>query len=94
MRIANADEAKSMARKYVVGTRTRHGKIVAITMDEETKGPDPKGVWTVTGMFVTEEGGKEQFVASITSKGEVIMANPASQETKGTPPPKPPRPRK
>jgi hypothetical protein len=88
LKIANADEAKSMARKYVVGTRSRHGKIVSITMDEEAKGPDTKGTWTVTGMFVTEEGGKEQFAASITSRGEVIMANPPSHETSGNPPPK------
>jgi hypothetical protein len=49
-------------------------------MDEEAKGPDTNGVWTVTGMFVTEGGDKEQFVASITARGEVIMANPASHE--------------
>ena len=88
MRIATADEAKSMARKYVVGTRTRHGKVVSITMDEEAKGPDSKGGWTVAGMFVTEEGDKEQFVASITSRGEVIMATPPTPETKGKLPPK------
>ena len=57
-------------------------------MDEEAKGPDTKGVWTVTGMFVTEEGEKEQFVASITSRGEVIMANPAPHEVSGKPSPK------
>jgi len=58
-------------------------------MDEEAKGPDTNGVWTVTGMFVTEEGEKEQFVASITSRGEVIMANPAPREISGKPSPKP-----
>ncbi len=89
MKIVNADDAKSMARKYVIGTRSRHGKIASITMDEEAKGPDTNGVWTVTGMFVTEEGEKEQFVASITSRGEVIMANPASREISGKPSPKP-----
>ncbi len=88
MRIASADDAKSMARKYVVGTRSRHGKIVSITMDEEAKGPDANGTWSVAGMFVTEEGGKEQFVASITSRGEVIIAHPPAPETKVTPPPK------
>ena len=88
MKIVNADDAKSMARKYVIGTRSRHGKIASITMDEEAKGPDTKGVWTVTGMFVTEEGEKEQFVASITSRGEVIMATPAPHEVSGKPSPK------
>lgn len=88
MKIATADDAKSMARKYVVGTRSRHGKIVSITMDEEAKGPDEKGTWTVMGMFVTEEGGKEQFSASITSRGEVIMTNPLSHEASTKPPPK------
>ena len=89
MKIANADDAKSMARKYVVGTRSRHGKIASITMDEEAKGPDTNGVWTVSGMFVTEEGDKEQFVASITSRGEVIIANPAPPASGGKPSPKP-----
>ncbi len=60
-------------------------------MDEEAKGPDTKGVWTVTGMFVTEEGEKEQIVASITSRGEVIIANPATHEISGKSPPKPKR---
>jgi hypothetical protein len=89
LKIVNADDAKSMVRKYVIGTRSRHGKIASITMDEEAKGPDTSGVWTVTGMFVTEEGDKEQFVASITSRGEVIMANPAPHEMSGKPSPKP-----
>jgi hypothetical protein len=88
LKIVSADDAKSMARKYIVGTRSRHGKIASITMDEEAKGPDPNGVWTVAGMFVTEEGDKEQFVASITSRGEVLMANPASHEISGKPSPK------
>ena len=89
MKIVSADDAKSMVRKYIVGTRSRHGKIASITMDEEAKGPDTNGIWTVTGMFVTEEGDKEKFVASITARGEVIMANPASHEMSGKPSPKP-----
>ena len=88
MKIVNADDAKSMVRKYIVGTRSRHGKIASIVMDEKAKGPDANGIWTVTGMFVTEEGDKEQFVASITSRGEVIMAKPASHEISGKPSPK------
>jgi hypothetical protein len=89
LKIVNADDAKSMARKYIVGTRSRHGKIASITMDEEAKGPDANGVWTVSGMFVTEDGEKEQFVASITSRGEVIIANPSSHEVGGKPSSKP-----
>jgi len=89
LKIVNADDAKSMARKYIVGTRSRHGKIASITMDEEAKGPDTNGVWAVSGMFVTEEGDKEQFVASITSRGEVIIAKPSPHETSGKPSPKP-----
>ena len=89
MKIVNADHAKSVARRYVVGTRSRHGRIASITMDEEAKGPDANGVWTVSGMFVTEEGEKEQFAASITFRGEVIMANPTPHEIRGKPSPKP-----
>ena len=88
MKIVNAEDAKSMARKYIIGTRSRHGKIASIAMDEEAKGPDTNGIWTVKGLFVTEEGDKEQFVASITSRGEVIMANPPSHEVSGKPSPK------
>jgi molybdenum-dependent DNA-binding transcriptional regulator ModE len=42
-------------------------------MDEESKGPDEKGMWTMEGSYVTEEGGKEQFTASVTSRGEVLL---------------------
>lgn len=72
-RIGNADDAKSVVRKYITGTRSRHGKIAAIMMEEEAKGPDEKGIWTVRGTFVTEEGEKEEFTASVTSRGEVMM---------------------
>lgn len=72
MRIRNAEEAKSVVRKYVLGTRSRHGKIASIMMDTEATGPDDKGMWTIKGTYVTEEGGKEQFVASVTSRGEVL----------------------
>lgn len=69
-----------MVRKYIVGTRSRHGKIASITMNEEAKGPDGKGAWTVEGSFVTEDGDTEKFVASVTSRGEVLMASPAPEE--------------
>ena len=75
MRIENAEDAKSMVRKYIIGTRSRHGKIASILMEQETKGPDGKGVWTIRGTYVTEEGEKEQFTASVTSRGEVLMIN-------------------
>jgi hypothetical protein len=51
-------------------------------MDEEPEGPNEKGMWTIKGSYVTEEGGKEEFSSSVTSRGEVIMVNP--------PPPGPP----
>lgn len=73
MRIGSADDAKSVVRKYVIGTRSRHGKIASITIEEEAKGPDEKGAWVVKGTFVTEEGEKEEFTASVTSRGEVMM---------------------
>ena len=76
MQIANANDAKSLVRKYIVGTRSRHGKIVSITIDQEPKGPNDKGMWTIKGAYVTEESGKEEFSASVTSRGEVIMASP------------------
>ncbi len=60
-------------RKYIIGTRTRHGKIISIVIDEKTKDPDEKGVWTIKGSYVTEEGGREQFTASVTSRGEVTL---------------------
>jgi len=75
LRIENAEDAKSMVRKYIIGTRSRHGKIASILMEQETKGPDGKGVWTIRGTYVTEEGEKEQFTASVTSRGEVLMIN-------------------
>lgn len=77
-----------MVRKYIVGTRSRHGKIASITINEEAKGPDSKGMWTVEGTFVTEKGDKEQFAASVTSRGEVLMTDPASHEVSGKRSPK------
>jgi hypothetical protein len=76
MRIENADDARSKVRKYIVGTRSRHGKIASITMDQDTKGPDDNGAWTIKGTYVTEEGDTQNFVASVTSKGEVLMTGP------------------
>lgn len=73
MRIGNADDAKSKVRKYIIGTRSRHRKIASITISEDTKGPDDKGTWTIKGSYVTEDGDTEDFVASVTREGEVLM---------------------
>jgi hypothetical protein len=80
LQIGSADDAKSMVRKYIIGTRSRHRKIASITIEEEAKGPDNKGMWIVAGAFVTEEGDKEQFTASVTSRGEVLMTQTAPHE--------------
>ena len=81
MRIASADDAKGVVRKYFIGTRSRHGKIASITVEEEVKGPDSKGMWTVKGAFVTTEGEKEEFDVTVTSRGEVMIASGESQES-------------
>ena len=73
MRIGNETDAKGVVRKYINGTRSRHGKITSIVIDEKTKDPDEKGVWTIKGSYVTEEGGREQFTAHVTSRGEVTL---------------------
>jgi hypothetical protein len=73
LRIGNANDARSKVRKYIVGTRSRHGKIASITIDENTKGPDHTGTWTTKGTYVTEDGDAQDFVASVTRKGEVLM---------------------
>ena len=83
MRIENDEDAKSVVRKYLIGTRSRHRKIASILMEQEAKGPDDRGVWTIKGTYVTEEGEKEQFTASVTSSGEVLMINLTSHDTIG-----------
>jgi hypothetical protein len=80
MRVGTPEDAKSIVRKYISGTRSRHGKVASIVIDLEPEGPDEKGVWSVKGMFVTEGGEKEQFAASVTSRGEVLMSNPPVRE--------------
>ena len=80
MRVGTPEEAESMVRKYISGTRSRHGKIASIIIAEEPGGPDEKGVWAVKGTFVTEDGEKEQFAASVTSRGEVLMSGPTVQQ--------------
>ena len=73
MRIGNEADAKGVVRKYINGTRSRHGKIASILIEDESKNPDEKGIWTIKGSYVTEEGGKEQFTASVTPRGEVLL---------------------
>jgi len=85
MRIGNAADARSVVRKYFLGTRTFHGKIVSLNMDQETQGPDDKGAWKVKGTYVTEAGVREQFAATVSPRGEVLTT-PASSGK-----PKPPR---
>ena len=75
MRIENAEHAKSVVRKYLAGTRSRHHKITSILIDQETTRPDKEGTWTIKGTYTTEENSKEQFLARVTSRGEVLMTN-------------------
>jgi hypothetical protein len=83
LRIGNANDARSTVRKYLLGTRSRHGKIASITIDEDTKGADQKGAWTIRGTYVTEDGDTQDFVASVTSRGEVLMD--VAPDTKNSP---------
>jgi len=79
LRIENAEHAKSMVRKYIAGTRSRYPKISSIVIEEEATPPDKEGMWTIKGTYTTEENGHEQFLARVTSRGEVLMTNLSSQ---------------
>ncbi len=82
MRIGNEADAKGVVRKYINGTRSRHGKIAAIIMEEESTSADEKGMWTIKGSYVTEDGNKEPFIASVTSRGEVLLTTtPRTRDT-------------
>ena len=83
MQIGNVEDAKSMVRKYIVGTRSRHKKVASVVMEEEPKGPNKEGLWTIIGNYVTEEGQKEQFKATVTSRGEVSVATINPVDTGG-----------
>jgi len=83
LRIASAEDAKSVVRRYITGTRSRHRKIASIVIDEEVKDPDEKGTWSMRGAYVTQDGNKEQFAASVTSKGEVRITIAAPEEASG-----------
>ena len=72
-----------MVRKYIAGTRSRHGKITSIVIDQEATRPDKKGLWMIKGTYTTEESGKEQLVARVTSRGKVLMTNLTSYDLGG-----------
>ena len=79
LRIENAEHAKSLVRKYITGTRSRYPKITSIVIDEEAALPDKEGMWTIKGTYTTEENEHEQFLARVTSRGEVLMTNLSSR---------------
>ena len=68
-----------MVRKHIAGTRSRYPKITSIVIEEEAKPPDKEGTWTIKGTYTTEENGHEEFLARVTSRGEVLMTNLSSQ---------------
>ena len=80
MRIENETDAKGVVRKYINGTRTRHGKIASIVISDKATHPNEKGTWTIEGSYMTEEGDRAEFTASVTSRGEVVMTNPTLDE--------------
>jgi len=82
MRIGNAEDAESVVRKYFLGTRTSHGKIVTISAEKKTEGPDNKGTWKVKGAYLTETGVKTQFAATVSSRGEVQVISTSSTKPK------------
>ncbi len=75
MRIEKAEDARSVVRKYFLGTRTRHGKITSLSTEQETEGPDEKGAWKVKGTYVTEAGVREEFTATVSPRGEVLITS-------------------
>jgi len=75
LRIDNAEHAKSVVRKYIGGTRSRHRKITSIVIEDKATPPDKDGMWTIKGTYTTEENEQEQFVARVTPRGEVLMIN-------------------
>lgn len=71
MRIGNAEDAESVVRKYFLGTRTFHGKIISMSAEEKTEGPDDDGTWKVKGTYLTDMGVRAKFAATVSSRGEV-----------------------
>jgi len=81
MRIGNAEDAESVVRKYFLGTRTFHGKIVSMSAEEKTEGPDDKGTWKVKGTYLTEAGVRARFAATVSSGGEVLITSSSKPKT-------------
>ncbi len=75
MKIGNAEDAKSVVRKYFLGTRTFHGKITSFIMQEKIEGPGDDGSWQVKGTYVTEAGVRQDFTATVSPRGEVTTNN-------------------
>ena len=82
MRIGNAEDARSVVRKYFLGTRTFHGKIVSISTEDKTEGPDSKGTWKIKGTYLAEAGVRAQFAATVSSRGEVLITSSSSTKPK------------
>jgi hypothetical protein len=82
MRIGSSEDAESVVRKYFLGTKTFHGKIVSISAEEKTEGPDDKGTWKVKGTYQTETGVRARFAATVTSRGEVLITSSSSTKPK------------
>jgi len=82
MRIGSAEDAETVVRKYFLGTRTSHGKIVSISVQEKTEGPDNEGTWKVRGAYLTEAGVRAQFAATVSSRGEVLITSSSSEKPK------------
>jgi hypothetical protein len=81
MRIGNAEDAESVVRKYFLGTRTFHGKIVSISAEEKTEGPDEKGTWKIKGVYLTDAGVRARFAATVSSRGEVLITRSTNLKT-------------
>jgi hypothetical protein len=82
MRIGSAEDAEGVVRKYFLGTRTSHGKIVTISAEEKTEGPDNKGTWKVKGTYLTEAGVRTQFATTVSSRGEVVVISSSLSKPK------------
>jgi len=82
MRIGGAEDAESVVRKYFLGTRTSHGKIVSISAEGKTEGPDDSGAWKVKGAYLTEAGVRAHFAATVSSRGEVLITSSSKPKTR------------
>jgi hypothetical protein len=53
-----------------------------LSMEQETEGPDDKGSWKVKGTYLTEPGVTAEFVATVSSRGEVLVTRSSSTKPK------------